>query len=306
MPTHPIALRISTIAAAALALGAFVAPLDAQAATVSLASKATFLHVSSDAALDAVPVALEPLGLAPGRTVRLRALGDLDQGPGGDTVVALIGAFSSTSTLLGPSLPDRVPGAIEAGSDFFTVPTFFGSQATDLAEDFAIGTPEFSEVTLVVPPGATHLFVCAYDSYYQDNSDPDGDLGVELTVVGSWTDLGLGLAGAGGGPVLAGAGTLLGGDPVTLALTGAKANSSAALFIGFGLLNAPFKGGTLVPTVNVLITGLPTGPAGTLALSAAWPAGLPSGFSIHFQAWIADATGPQSFTATNGLTAKTP
>jgi hypothetical protein len=148
--------------------------------------------------------------------------------------------------------------------------------------------------------------VCAYDHYYQDNSDPDADLGVELTRVGTWTDLGLGLAGAGGTPSLAGTGTLIGGQPVTLALTGAKVASTAALVIGLHQANAPFKGGTLVPMPDLLITGLPTGPSGALALSTTWPAGLPSGFTLHFQQWVVDATGPHGFTATNGLSATTP
>ncbi len=300
-------MPLASFAAVALALvaGSALTPLAAQT-VVPLTAKGSFLHVNSDSVVNAVPVALAPLGLLPGTSVRLRVLGDFDQGPGGDVVTDTLGVFSSSATLLGAALLHRVPDAIDAGEDFFTITTFQGNQATDIAEDFFLGTPTSPVVTVLVPAGATHLFLCAYDHYYADNSDPDADYRVELTRVGTWTDLGLGLAGANPAPVLTGSGTLFAGDPISLDLTGAKANSSAALFVGAGAANVPFKGGTLVPTPTIIITGLPTGPAGTLILPAVWPAGLPSGFSLYFQEWIVDATGPAGLTATNGLRATTP
>jgi hypothetical protein len=36
------------------------------------------------------------------------------------------------------------------------------------------------------------------------------------------------------------------------------------------------------------------------------PAGVPSGTDLTLQLWIADATGPKGFTATNGLVGTTP
>ncbi|HTE05417.1 MAG TPA: hypothetical protein VK824_04405, partial [Planctomycetota bacterium] len=159
---------------------------------------------------------------------------------------------------------------------------------------------------VMVPAGATHLFLSVPDQLFNDNSDPDHDFAVEIRVVGCWTDLGLGLAGASPAPVLAGTGTLIAGEPFTLALTGGKPNSSAALFAGFSAINLPFKGGTLVPAPNLLVSGLPTGAGGAFSLAGNWPAGLPSGFTLFFQEWVADATGPHGLTATNGLSATTP
>jgi hypothetical protein len=123
---------------------------------------------------------------------------------------------------------------------------------------------------------------------------------------GVWTDLGLGLAGSAGVPVFTGSGPLIVGLPVTLTLTGALPNSSSALFIGFSELGLPFKGGTLVPSPDVILQGLPTGPAGTLALTSNWPPGIPSGFTLYFQHWILDPAGPQNLAASNGLSGTTP
>ncbi len=123
---------------------------------------------------------------------------------------------------------------------------------------------------------------------------------------GNWTNLGGALAGLTGLPSLSGCGSLLAGDPVTLALVNARPNSLTHLVIGASALNAPFKGGTLVPAPDFLVINLPTGPAGTLTLSAPLPGGLPAGFALHFQHWIVDATGPFGFAASNGLRGITP
>jgi hypothetical protein len=43
-----------------------------------------------------------------------------------------------------------------------------------------------------------------------------------------------------------------------------------------------------------------------MQLAAAWPAGLPAGFSIALQAWIVDAAALKGLSATNGLLAVQP
>jgi hypothetical protein len=122
----------------------------------------------------------------------------------------------------------------------------------------------------------------------------------------AFLDLGHGLAGTHGVPVLHGAGAMVAPDPVTLTLSGALENTTAALIVGFTELGAPFKGGTLVPQVDLLIAGLPTGGAGSAELSAPWPAGLPAGFSTWFQFWISDPAGPAGLAASNGVQGTTP
>ena len=121
-----------------------------------------------------------------------------------------------------------------------------------------------------------------------------------------FTDLRNGLAGTNGTPVLAGSGSLAPSTPMGLLLTNALPNSSSTLVIGLVGILLPFKGGVLVPNPDVVIFGLPTGPAGALALNGTWPAGLPSNVSFYFQHWVADPGGPAGFAASNGLQGTTP
>ncbi len=124
---------------------------------------------------------------------------------------------------------------------------------------------------------------------------------------GPWSDLGNGKPGTGGiTPSLTGSGTLAGGTSVTLTLADAVPNASAFLFIGFGFLGAPLQNGVLVPTPDILIQNLPTGPTGSLPLTAPWPGGVPPGFRFFFQYWISDPGAGGGSAASNGLTGLTP
>jgi hypothetical protein len=107
-------------------------------------------------------------------------------------------------------------------------------------------------------------------------------------------------------PSLQGSGTLVGGQPVTLTLTGSKALAPVILIVGVSQLGLPFKGGVLIPSPDILIFGLSTNAHGTVSLSSTWPFGLPSGFMFLTQYWITDSAGPAGFAASNGLSGTTP
>jgi hypothetical protein len=69
--------------------------------------------------------------------------------------------------------------------------------------------------------------------------------------------LGGGLAGVWGiPPLLQGGGELTADTPLSMTMLKGGANKPVTLIVGFAELNAPFKGGTLVPTPDVLIAGL--------------------------------------------------
>jgi len=121
-----------------------------------------------------------------------------------------------------------------------------------------------------------------------------------------WLDVGHALAGSAGAPSLAGFGTLQPGTPLTLKIAQALPLGSATLVFGASEIDAPFKGGVLVPDPTVLIFGLPLGASGAFAGSGTWYSGLPAGTSVFFQAWIADPAGPVGYAATNGLLGTTP
>jgi hypothetical protein len=143
-------------------------------------------------------------------------------------------------------------------------------------------------------------------------SDGVGDLGsgllidnVVVTNSGGWTDLGHAKAGSAGTPSLAGTGTLAASSANQLTLTDARPNAAAVLFFGLNDLNAPFKGGVLVPVPQFTIP-LPTGPAGTASLPFVFPAGVPDGLDLYFQVWIPDHAASQGVAASNGLLGITP
>lgn len=172
-------MKLIHLVAAALA----AATCHTHAAVVALDSRATYLHTNETTPTPAaLALRLSDYGFSAGDRIRLEVLGDIDNGPGSDTFSFTLGLFSSSSTLLAPSVLHRVPGALASdGTPYVSSPTFFGDQLTDIAEDFGFDAPGGTIVT--VPAGALYLFLAKHDELYQDNSDPDGDYGVRLSRV---------------------------------------------------------------------------------------------------------------------------
>jgi len=131
------------------------------------------------------------------------------------------------------------------------------------------------------------------------------NIGVRVASIAPWFGLGGALAGAAGDPVLEGAGMTTAGTPVTVTLTDALPGAPATLVVGGSQLDAPFKGGTLVPATQLLVA-LVTDAAGGLELAGTWPAGVPSGAQVFVQVWIADPAGPAGFAASNAVVATAP
>lgn len=153
--------------------------LGAEQTSVAVNPRGTYLRTNLDTPLDAVRIDLVALGIIPGNVIRLERLGAWDcGGPCTDTVTAMSGVFSAGNTLLPSNQPHRVPGAIEAGANIVTGPTFFGSLPNDIPEDFPI-----ADTTIQVPAAGTHLFVAAPDSLYSDNSDPNADFRIRISLV---------------------------------------------------------------------------------------------------------------------------
>ncbi len=122
-----------------------------------------------------------------------------------------------------------------------------------------------------------------------------------------WEQQGAGLAGTGGlVPKLTGEGGLLGNDLATLNLTQAKPSTLTYLVAGLFAINAPFKGGTLVPNLNFLINLPPTDITGALSISAPWPAGVPACIDLYFQYVIPDAAAVKGFSLSNAVHVRTP
>ena len=161
------------------------------------------------------------------------------------------------------------------------------------------------------PQPFEHVADCSASGLRLAGTQPAADGGTDSWVldlpaggVGRFVDLGQGLAGD-TTPRLQGFGSLGGGTQVSLRLTAFDQFTTAYLVAGVSQLSAPFKGGVLVPDVDLLVPFTPVF-SPDVDLDATWPAGIPSGASVWFQAWQAQPGGPLGWAATNGLEAITP
>jgi len=178
------------------------------------------------------------------------------------------------------------------------------------------GVGTFTLASRVAPASGAWSFLVSLGGAINDagqiaaiGNGPGGQSGVVLlTPVGDvgFEDLRDGLAGSTGVPQLTGSGVLATGQTVSFALAGALPGGTTSLVLGLGVLGAPFKGGTLVPTPDILVPGIPTDSNGFYVFGATWPASVPQGAQLFFQVWIPDATGPAGFSATNGLQVTSP
>lgn len=153
--------------------------------TYSISPQQTFLRTeTNDQSLPSLVVNLASLGIRPGDQIRLERLGDYTLSiyepeyinSGIESATALQAVFSSSSTLLGATTLNRVPGAIGIGINSPSPATLFTSLPTDIPEDFF-----FSDLTIPVPAGGAYLFIGVPDSWYKDNADGNRNLGVRLT-----------------------------------------------------------------------------------------------------------------------------
>jgi len=120
-----------------------------------------------------------------------------------------------------------------------------------------------------------------------------------------WDLTGNELAGtAGQAPILQGAGELAADTPFRLALKKALPDTTAYFIASLDAINAPFKGGVLVPSPAppAVLLALTTNSAGRATVDGIWPAGVPAGLALHVQTWVADPGGPSGFSASNAVT----
>jgi len=104
-----------------------------------------------------------------------------------------------------------------------------------------------------------------------------------------WTDLGFAHGPESPLPHLGAWGTLEELKPITLKLHHAWFDSAVALVIGFDSAYIPFKGGTMVPQPDVIVSGLVSDAIGELSFTAPWlrNSQVPTGTRFVFQYWIA-------------------
>jgi hypothetical protein len=122
----------------------------------------------------------------------------------------------------------------------------------------------------------------------------------------SLVDLGSGLAGASGEPLLEGGGTLAPGSNGSLVLSDAAPSALAMLFLSEVSTPVPFKGGVLVPVPFLLAELLGTSVAGQVTIPwVDWPL-LPSGYAFFVQFAVQDAGAPKGVALSNALRGDVP
>jgi hypothetical protein len=122
-----------------------------------------------------------------------------------------------------------------------------------------------------------------------------------LSTGGPWENLCQGCFGTLGVPQLFGHGTLKAEEPFAWHIKDGRPGASSLLVLGFSLLEVPFKGGTVVPALDIVIPLPPLDTEGHLHLSSVLPAGSPAGVEVYFQIWIADTGASYGYSASNGL-----
>jgi len=121
----------------------------------------------------------------------------------------------------------------------------------------------------------------------------------------AWFDVGFPLAGSNGLPQLEIESSMIAGEPFTLRLTDAKSSSFVYNVVGFSRITAPFEGGTMVPSVDLIVPG-GTNALGTQLIQTPFPPGFPSGASTWIQCWLVDAAGVYGYSSSNGLQGTAP
>jgi len=153
------------------------------------------------------------------------------------------------------------------------------------------------EATMLLPPQPVGTFVKLVDETEPGINAP------QVVEVTAWEDLGQGLFGTDFLiPELTGTGLLLPDSLNQLDVTQGLGGSTMFLFLGLDELNAPFKGGTLVPAPLLPPIALPLDPLGETSLPFLLPPGL-SGTALVLQGVITDPAAEKGFSITNAIKA---
>ncbi len=198
--------------------------------------------------------------------------------------------------------PDGTVNGHQKISD--TAGTFEGTLTTDAFFGASLASTDFDG------DGRSELVIGASNDNDFINPPQTGSIWVTSLNEALWIDRGLGHPGSSGAHVFDGGGTLVPGSDfrisISNALPEALANGVAALVIGGSQINAPYKGGVLVPSPDFVDIFSTVFAFEKLELLGTWPAGAPSGSDFVFQWWVIDASIPFGASASNGLTATVP
>jgi len=176
-----------------------------------------------------------------------------------------------------------------------------GGQANDLtgAESGRIAVDALGDIYVVGDTRSPGLATTG--AYVEDLPSTISAFAAKLTLRELWVDLGLGLAGTHGTPLLSGVGDTIPGSQVSVLIADGLPNGLTCFVLGLSAWNTPCKGGVLVPQLDIVLGGLLLDGLGEHVEHFIWPLGVPAGTTFYMQAWVHDLSGPVDFTASNGL-----
>ncbi|HEX5009388.1 MAG TPA: SBBP repeat-containing protein [Planctomycetota bacterium] len=203
------------------------------------------------------------------------------------------------SMLIGPTpASDCHLTKLDAFGESLVYSTWFGGNSTDYLS--RVGLDIAQQPYLGCLSSSTNIPVTtgAYDGTYGGGG---GDMVVAKFSLPlfPWKVLGGGLKGAADTTSLAGSGALTTGSPARISARGAKPSAAAILVAGLSEIDAPFKGGVLVPAADLLLPVV-TNAQGALDLLFTWPS-VPPGIDLTTQIWIHDLGAIHDWSASNAL-----
>ena len=131
----------------------------------------------------------------------------------------------------------------------------------------------------------------------------DPSFGNWRTTLGTWRDwedMGGSVGGPGGPPRLWLTGLLRTGSTLSFEMTDAPPSSTGLLVFGLAALSAPFRGGMMVPTLDVLVP-IPIDAQGEFTIDLPITDSMPSGAQLYVQTWFPDSSAPAGWAGTTGL-----
>jgi hypothetical protein len=144
-------------------------------------SKASYLLASgTDTPAPPTIIPLADIGAHPGDQLKIARVGTYnDRTELRDGSATAAGAvFSSTNVVNRDNQRNRIPGAIDAGSDVNTPGYFLGLVPTNISQDFSVA----NSPTVTVPPGANFLILGTIPSGLSWGDNSGFGFGVNLTV----------------------------------------------------------------------------------------------------------------------------
>ena len=122
---------------------------------------------------------------------------------------------------------------------------------------------------------------------------------------GPLLDLGHQLKHGSGWSILIASGSFAGGDPFAFDLYRVAVFKPVFAVVGFSVLEAPFKGGTMLPTPQIVVGPMPSS-GEELHITGNWPPGMPSGSTIVAQFWFLASGTVAGYAASSGVLIRTP